>query len=119
MIQQPKTEQAIKDLGVFGRKSAVYLAPLVLEIMSGVKASEERLWRKVDPLTKQEKNLCSDLMKRLKAISEELEVAQALLGTRKDIESLYRHRQSKKLLKGWREKAVGEVLLAHLRDLES
>lgn len=119
VMQQPKTEQEIKDLGVFGRKSVVYLAPLALEIIGGVKASEERLWRKVDPLTKQEKSLCSDLMKRLKVISEEFEIAQALLGTRKDIEGLYRHRQSKKLLKGWREQPVGEVLLKHLRELES
>lgn len=119
VMQQPKTEQEIKDLAVFGRKSVVYLAPLALEIISGVKASEKRLWRKVEPLTKQQKSLCSDLMKRLRAISEELEIAQALLGTRKDMESLYRHRQSKKLLKGWREQPVGKVLLQHLRDLEA
>jgi len=34
-----------------------------------------------------------------------------LLGTRKDIEHLYRHRQSKKLINGWRQSVIGEPLL--------
>ena len=116
VTQQPKTEQEIKDLGVFGRKSVVYLAPLALEIMSNVKASEERLWRKVDPLTKQEKAICSAMMKELSRISQEIGIAQGLLGTRKDIESLFRHRQSKRLLSGWRKENVGDVLLKYLQD---
>jgi len=116
VTQQPKTEQEIKDLGVFGRKSVVYLAPMALEIMSSVKVSDKRLWRKVEPLTKQEKGICSGMMKELSRISEDLGIAQALLGTRKDIESLYRHRQSKRLLKGWRKTHVGDVLLDHLRE---
>ena len=111
VAQQPKTEQEIKDLGVFGRKSAVYLAPLALGIIQSVKASDERLWRKIEPLTKQEKSICSGLMSELKRISEALGIAQALLGTRKDAEGLYRHRQSKRLLNGWREEQVGNCLL--------
>ncbi|MFT6409057.1 MAG: ribonuclease D [Arenicella sp.] len=117
VTQQPKTEQEIRDMDIFGRKSVVYLAPLALEIMSNVTASEERLWRKVEPLTKQEKGVCSGLMKELRSISENLGVAQGLLGTRKDIESLYRHRQSERLLDGWRKQHVGEVLLAQLQQL--
>jgi len=116
VIQQPKTEEEIKDLGVFGRKSVVYLAPLALELISNVEVGEERLWRKVEPLTKQEKGICSSLMRELKEISEQLGIAQALLGTRKDIEGLYRHRQSKRVLKGWRKDKVGEVLLNYLRE---
>lgn len=117
VTQQPKTEQEIKDLDIFGRKSVVYLAPLALEIMGNVTVSEERLWRKVEPLTKQEKGVCSGMMKQLGAIAEGLGVAQALLGTRKEVESLFRHRQSKRLLSGWRKEHVGEVLLQHLQDL--
>jgi ribonuclease D len=116
VIQQPKTEQEIKDMDIFGRKSVLYLAPLALEIISNVDASEERLWRKVEPLTKQEKGICSGLMKELRSISEILGVAQGLLGTRKDIESLFRHRQSKRLLSGWRKEHVGEALLAKLEE---
>jgi len=56
------------------------------------------------------------MMKELTRISEKLGIAQALLGTRKDVESLYRRRQSKKLLLGWREAPVGQVLLAFLSD---
>lgn len=114
VTQQPTTEQEIKDLEIFGRKSVVYLAPLALEIMANVTVSKERLWRKVEPLTKQEKAICSGLMKELSGIAKSLGVAQALLGTRKDIESLFRHRQSEKLLNGWRKKHVGEVLLGQL-----
>ncbi len=115
--QQPKTEQEIKDLGVFGRKSAVYLAPIALDIMRNVKATEERLWRKAEPLSKEEKGVCTGMMKELNRISESLGIAQALLGTRKDIESLFRYRQSKRLLKGWRQEPVGNVLMAHLKAL--
>jgi len=115
VTQQPKTEQEIQDLGVFGRKSVVYLAPQALEIMSSVKVSGDSLWRKVDPLTKPEKGICSAMMKELSRISADLGVAQALLGTRKDVESLFRHRQSKRLLNGWRKAHVGEVLLDYLR----
>jgi ribonuclease D len=117
VTQQPKTEQAIKDLGVFGRKSAAYLAPVALEIINNVEISEERLWRKLDPLTKQEKGVCSGLMKELHRISETLGVAQALLGTRKELESLFRYRESERLLNGWRKQNVGDVLLAHLDNL--
>ena len=116
VTQQPKNEQEIRDMDIFGRKSVVYLAPLALEIMSNVTVSDERIWRKVDPLTKQEKGICSGLMKELRIISETLGVAQGLLGTRKDIESLFRHRQSERLLSGWRKKQVGEVLLAKLKE---
>ncbi|MFQ3245619.1 MAG: ribonuclease D [Arenicella sp.] len=118
VTQQPKTEQEIRDMDVFGRKSVVYLAPLALEIMSNLEVSEERLWHKVDPLTKQQKVVCSGLMKELRNISNSLGVAQGLLGTRKNIEHLFRHRSSKRLLQGWRKEHVGEALLARLDELE-
>jgi len=70
----------------------------------------------VDPLTKQQKSLCSKLMKDLAAFSKQHNVAQALMATRKDVESLYRYRQSKKLMSGWRKALVGEPLLSSLRD---
>ena len=117
-MQKPKTEEEIKTLGIFGRKSVVYLAPQALEIMRNVKAGEQPIWRRVEPLTKNEKKLCSAMMKDLTRISEELGVAQALLGTRKDVESLYRHRQSKKLMNGWREEHVGQKLLDFVKVQE-
>lgn len=113
----PKTEQEIKDLEIFGRKSVVYLAPKALEIMKSLEVGSTVLWRKVDPLTKQEKKYCSDLMKYLAKISQDIGIAQGLLATRKNIESLYRHRQSKKLLKGWRADVVGRPLIERLREL--
>lgn len=119
VYKMPKTEQEIKDLDIFGRKSVVYLAPKALEIMTSVKAGDQALWRKVEPLTKSEKGICSVLMKQLSSVSETLGIAQALLGTRKDVESLYRHRQSKKMLKGWRKEIVGDVLLAYLKKQEA
>lgn len=116
--QMPSNEQEIKDLDIFGRKSVTYLAPQALEIVASLTVGETALWRKTEPLTKPEKTVCNNLMKQLAGISKELEIAQALLGTRKNVESLYRHRSSKKLLKGWRQDVVGEPLLEYLRELK-
>lgn len=113
-----KSEADIVTLGVFGRKSASYLAPQAFEVMQGVNASEERVWRRVEPLSKPEKTLCSRLMKEVSGLAESLRVAQALLATRKDVESLYRNRQSKKLLRGWRNDIVGQPLIDFLRQEE-
>lgn len=116
--QMPKTVQEITDLEIFGRKSVTYLAPQALEIMNSLTVGELPLWRRVEPLTKQEKGICSSLMKQVAGISEALGIAQALLGTRKDVESLYRHRTSKKLLAGWRKDQVGDPLIEYLRELK-
>jgi len=117
--QQPKNEESIREMGVFGRKSVGYLASQALQVMRSVEVGEQALWRKVDPLTKQEKSICSALMKQLANLSKEKKIAQALLGTRKDMESLYRYRQSKKIMNGWRREPVGETLLAYLREQEA
>ena len=66
-------------------------------------------------MSKADKRECQKLMQATTAIAKEQGVAQALLGTRKDIEHLYRHRQSKKLLNGWRENVIGQPLLALLQ----
>lgn len=110
-----KSEQDILSLGVFGRKSATYLAPQALEIIRNTDVGEEKLWRKIEPLSKAEKAVCSGMMKQLANLSEQHGIAQALLATRKDVESLYRHRQSKKLLRGWREQIVGGPLMTYLQ----
>ena len=111
-----KNNDEVKNLGVFGRKSVVYMAPQVLEVMQNVNMGEDPLWRKTEPLSKPEKRLCNLMMKDLARIADAQEIAQALLATRKDIENLYRYRQSKKLLQGWRAAIVGEPLLVFLRE---
>jgi len=116
VTQQPKSEKAINEMGIFGRKSASYLAPQALKVMKSVTPEEAIIWRKIEPLSKQERGICSDMMKELAKLSSEHEIAQGLLATRKDIESLYRRRQSKKLLHGWRQSRVGEPLIQYLRD---
>jgi len=78
--------------------------------------SEIKIWRKVEPLTKEEKAVCNKLMKKVAGFAKEHDIAQALLGTRRDIESLYRNRSSKKLLKGWREELVGRPLIDYIRQ---
>lgn len=107
----PKSAKEMHDMGVFGRKSANYLVPEALAVIKSVKAGEAVLWRKTEPLTKQERGVCSGMMKELAKLSESHDIAQGLLGTRRDMESLYRHRQSKKLLKGWRKGLVGKPML--------
>ena len=117
VIQRPTTEQQIRTLQAFGRKSANYLIPQALDVIKRTKTEEKRLWRRVEPLNKEEKSVCSKLMKEVASQSKALSVAQALLGTRKDIENLFRHRQSKKLLRGWRQAVIGEHLIEYLREL--
>ncbi len=110
-VRRPATEEAIKEMAIFGKKSAPRFAPIAAKIISEVVVGEQRLWRKVAPLDKKQKSFCSGLMKQLTKLSEQGRVAQGLLGTRKDIESLYRHRTSTKLLSGWRKQVVGDQLL--------
>jgi len=113
--KRPKTEREIAEMDVFGRKSVKYFAPQAAKLIASVDVGEDKLWRKIDPLSKEEKSFCSKLMKKVAAYSQEYEVAQALLGTRRDIESLYRNRSSKKLLKGWRQEIVGQPLINYMR----
>lgn len=113
-----KSVDQIIELGVFGKKSASRLAPQVLSVLREVKTGDEKIWRRVEPLSKAEKSLCSQLMQTLSSLSSSSNIAQALLGTRKDVESLFRNRQSKKLLRGWRKELVGEPLIEAIRNLE-
>ncbi len=113
--QRPKTEQAVRDMDVFGKKSVKYFAAEVSKLISGVEVGDDRVWRKFEPLTKEEKSFCSNLMKKVAGFAQQHDIAQALLGTRKDIESLYRNRSSKKLLRGWREEIVGKPLIELIR----
>ena len=114
-----KNEEAVKKLGVFGRKAVVYMAPQALKVMQNAETGDDKLWRSVEPLNKQEKSLCTLMMKDLTKIAGAQKIAQALLATRKDVENLYRYRQSKKLLNGWREGVVGEPLLVFLREQQA
>lgn len=115
-VKSPKTEQEVRDLGVFGRKSAQYLASKAAKLISGVDVGETAVWRKVEPLTKQQKGVCSKMMKLVAGYAAEHKIAQGLLGTRKNVEHLYRNRSSKRLLNGWREEVVGKPLLDYLRQ---
>ena len=110
-LRRPMTAEAVRTLGVFGKRSVDRLAPLAAKIISEVEVGEERLWSSVEPLDKQAKNLCKAMMKELAGYAEQHSVAQGLLATRKDIEALYRDRASDKLLEGWRETLVGRPLL--------
>ena len=113
--KRPKTESEIVEMDVFGRKSVKYFAPETAKLIANVDVGEDKIWRKIDPLSKEEKSFCSKLMKKVAAYSQENDIAQALLGTRRDIESLYRNRSSKKLLKGWRKELVGQPLIDYMR----
>jgi len=116
--QRPKTEQAVREMDVFGKKSVKYFAAEVSKLISEVPTSNERVWRKFESLSKEEKLFCSTLMKKVASFANQYDIAQALLGTRKDIESLYRNRSSKKLLKGWREGIVGKPLIELIRKAD-
>lgn len=112
----PKTAQEALDLGVFGGKSGQYLAPQAISVIESITVGDEPLWERVEPLTKKEKSIISKMMLKLAEYAQTNHIAQALLGTRKDVESLYRHRKSEKLLKGWRAVLVGEPLMAFLHE---
>ena len=95
------------------------MAPQALQILQDTEIGENQLWRRVEPLNKEEKTLCNRMMKYLSKIALNQKIAQALLATRKDIESLYRHRESNKLLEGWREAIVGDPLLVFVSEQQS
>ncbi len=113
-IKQPETIDEVRKLGVFGAKSVKYWAPEIIKIIADVDAEEVRIWDKVEPLNKEQKGICSKMMKQLKLYSEQNEISQGLLGTRRDVENLYRHRESKKLQQGWRNEIVGKPLVSFL-----
>ncbi|NND83174.1 MAG: ribonuclease D [Gammaproteobacteria bacterium] len=112
--RMPRTDEEALSLGVFGRKSGRYLAPQAVQIINELEVGDEVIWTKVDPLTKQQKKTVSNLMRKLSELAKQHHVAQGLLGTRKDVEGLYRHGQSEKLLEGWRAEIVGQPLLKAL-----
>ena len=109
--QLPTTEEKIIELNIFGKKSVKHMAPAVLEIISNIEPEDKLIWNRVEPLDKQDKNQCKQLMKELAKIAQQHEISQGLLATRKDIESLYRNKKSTKLLNTWRKSVVGQHLL--------
>lgn len=113
-VKQPKTAQDIVTMGVFGKKSAKYWAPKVAQIIAGIEVGDDPIWQRVEPLNKDQKTVCSKMMQQLKQYSEEHEISQGLLGTRRDVESLYRHGESEKLLAGWRHDLIGKQLVTFL-----
>jgi len=101
--RMPKTEDAVLELNVFGKKSARRMAPQIAKLVSEVEVGEQRIWNRAEPLDKPAKAVCSKMMKELAKYAEHAHIAQGLLATRRDIEALYRNRQSGKLLTGWRK----------------
>ena len=92
------------------------MAPIAAKLISEVEVGEQRLWDMVEPLDKRDKAICSGMMKELAKLAQEHEVAQGLLATRRDVESLFRQGQSEKLLNGWREDLVGLPLLRFIES---
>jgi ribonuclease D len=115
-IKRPRDAEQVKSMQVFGRKSVTYLAPQVLDVIAHVEVEDEPLWRRAEPLDKHAKSVCSAMMKKLSKFAQEYQIAQGLLGTRRDIEFLFRYRESNRLLTGWRKKLVGEKLLEFLQS---
>jgi len=112
--RRPIKVEKIIELGIFGRKSARYWAPEVAQVIANVEVGDKRLWKRVVPLNKEQKSICKKMMQQLKKQSEEHEISQGVLGTRRDIEGLFRHGTSDKLLHGWRNKVVGQSLVSFL-----
>ena len=115
-IKQPSSKDQLFKLQVFNKKISIPVADELLDLIANTESSDELIWKNVEPLTKLEKGYCTQMMKQLSSISKQENVAQALLATRKDIESLFRNRRSTKLLNGWREEVVGKPLLDFLAD---
>ena len=86
------------------------------KVIAEVEVGEERLWKRLVPLNKEQKLICKKMMQQLKRHSDEYEISQGVLATRRDIESLYRHGTSKKLLQGWRNDVVGKSLALFLEN---
>jgi len=65
-----------------------------------------RVWDLVNPLDSEEKALIKQLTKRVSELSEESGVAQSLLATRKDVESVLRGNSANRVYQGWRMELV-------------
>lgn len=115
-MRRPQTQKEVMSMKVLGRKSASYLSSQVVDIINNVEVGDKRIWNKIEPLDKRQKRQVGLMMKQLSKLAEQHSVAQGLLGTRKNVESLYRKRDSKKLLQGWRTDIVGKPLLALIDD---
>ena len=108
--KRPMTEDKVIAMEIFGRKSAHRNAPIAVNLIANVEVGDKPLWKRIDPFDKQDKSIISSMMKQLASYARDNKVAQGLLGTRRDVESFYRHSTSKKLLSGWRKEVVGNPL---------
>lgn len=115
-IKRPTDAQQIIEMGVFGRKSAPKLAPQAVKLITQVEVGKVPLWSRADPLDKQQKKVCSAMMAQIKEAAGKQTIAQGLMGTRKDIEALFRTGKSAKLLSGWRADVIGESLLKTVQN---
>ena len=113
---RPMTQEAVEKLNVFGKKSAKHMAHAVIDLISNTEIKDKLIWNRVEPLDKKDKSQCTVMMKELASIAKHEKIAQGLLATRKDIESLYRNKKSEKLIGTWRETIVGKQLLALVDD---
>ncbi|MBX2847625.1 MAG: ribonuclease D [Acidiferrobacterales bacterium] len=116
-IKQPSTIEDLKKLGIFGAKSIKHWGKEVLKIIAEVEIGNQEIWNRVEPLSREQKGICSKMMKELKSYSEQNKISQGLLGTRRDIEGLFRHGESRKLQKGWRNELVGKPLATFLEAI--
>lgn len=112
--QAPKSLEQLAKSEILTNKTLDRWGEKIIQIINGVKVEAQPLWRKAEPLSKLEKQQCSELMVQLKNISQQHNIAQGLLATRKTVESLYRHGTSSKLESGWRNDLVATPLKTYL-----
>lgn len=86
-------------------------AAALLAVVEAGRANPLEDYAAIDGLDRKERDRVDALMKHVRARSQELRIAPAMLATRKDCEAIVRGTPPAGLLTGWRAGLIGEELL--------
>ncbi len=117
-IQSPRNEKQLMmtdgmNAGVM-RKSGQRILEIVNENQPDPKA--DAIWSVLSIMTPEEKKKVKSIMKVLKSVSEDLNVAQSLLSNRQNVEKFVRGDVDLPLFQGWRLEVVGADILDQYHD---
>lgn len=103
------TLAAIPDMPAAGVRKHGSALLEVLHAQDGVTSPPEEAMSR--PLEPEEKKRVNEMLAHARQRAESLNIAPAMLATRKDCEALVRGQEAGRLLQGWRRQVIGDDLL--------
>ncbi len=115
-VQQPDDSHTLRRCGPHTRELSERDFNDMLHAMRQARAADPQSWPQHSRLhlDSEHKRTVRELMRAIERKAEELGVAQATLGSRKDVEKLLHTQRDSTLLRGWRQRVIGEHLLSLL-----